>query len=251
MKKQILIILSICAAVVPGAAGSPMNLAYNGDFSLDLEGWQFIDNCQTSFGYNEAWAQDGKAWVHSNRVGNGGLGFLIQDIGQDIWPTQFRIDYCQTIGTGGGGVFFGLNEEVDYSGSFFEFVVGESDAKGHYTRLYFLGEPFYFEEHSRIFEQGTFEAIFDYESMAMTAQVSSAATGDTRSRTFPFPSLDSVSIRAVFLGASNNCWDGRNDQEAWFDNVVLEGAVVPAPSAFLLGSMGLGFASWLRRRRTF
>jgi hypothetical protein len=64
----------------------------------------------------------------------------------------------------------------------------------------------------------------------------------TYTTNFAIPSLGAVATYAVFVGASNPCWDGRYDQEGAFDNIVLEGLnqpliiVQPQSSANVIGS---------------
>jgi len=61
---------------------------------------------------------------------------------------------------------------------------------------------------------------------------------------FDFKHTDDSLVVQFSGNLTNEIWN-----ESWgLDNVVVE--VVPAPSAIILSSIGVGFVSWLRRRRT-
>lgn len=211
--------------VVPEPPDTPESLLRNGDFSEGIGDWDFVDDCQNSFGFNKVWVENERAWFHSYCVGNGGQGYLIQHLPAEVLPTYFRVDYKQVLGTGCGAVFLGLGREGG-SAAVLDYRVGEQDVHGDYALL--VASPsaqgVLLADHDRDFEEATFEAAFDYGLMEMTITVT-CSSGKRLVHTSPIPSLEAARVSSVYVGAINNCWDGRNDQKGWFDNILLE--VIP------------------------
>jgi len=73
----------------------------------------------------------------------------------------------------------------------------------------------------RDYEQATFEIELDYDLARIDVRVS--CSNGIHYFTFDGLPRESMVSRSVFLGAINNCWDGRDDQKGWFDNVIVEG----------------------------
>jgi hypothetical protein len=72
-----------------------------------------------------------------------------------------------------------------------------------------------------------------------------SVTGDTIS--LDVSGLAGSNVKIVFDLAHD--YDDYTNTYAFLDNVNV--SLVPAPCAFILGSIGVGFVAWLRRRRTF
>ena len=233
MKRSILSLLLLLGVIVPTAYGAPINWILNGDFSQGLEHWEFVDDCKTSFGHNKAWVENGKAWVESYKTGYG-AGYLIQDLGCFILPTRFRLDYHQVVGQGCGGIGMGIDsggtDIITYNGKPLGYWVGEHDVDGDYAYLRILQDQFFHKwTHDKTFEKGTLEITFDYEHMEGTARV--ICSIGTHSITFPIHSPESMLTNAVWIGASNPCWDGRNYEIGKYDNIIIEGLPLTVPAA--------------------
>jgi hypothetical protein len=236
-----LILLCVVAAVLfahlfaSGSCALGANLLTNGDFSAGADSWNFVDNCWTTFGYNDYWITDGQAYVHSNRVGDGGEGYLVQSLDHPILPTYFSVDYEEMLSHTCGSIFMGLTPDGDvWPVVCPDYRVGGNDLNPNYAYLNLPGGVWEdFAHNDTSFEEGTLEVIFDYDAMEATATVT--CSSGTHSAVLPISSREAMVMTAVYVGAINNCSDGRDDYEGRFDNVVVEGLPYDCPPPFADG----------------
>ena len=138
--------------------------------------------------------------------------------------------------------------DVDLTAAGSSGKVFDVDNTGGWSSLTFDFDPKY-EVKSIAFIYGGNDFSIDIEALDSSATVLDSLSASTTNGASAGPAT-------LYAGIGNSIktlrWeDPDNLTFAALDNVTLEGIeVIPAPGAVLLGTIGVGAVSWLRRRRT-
>ena len=185
----------------------------NGDFPIDLTGWVITNNVE----------QGPWPWPNGSDNGSARFGPDEEKIFQHSTLSQIF-----TMDAGSRTLSFDLTMEKE-SPETDVFTASLLNPLTNAPLIFIVGKDYFFSLSSDGVIEGDLVTI----------------SGDTYA--LDVSGLAGSDVNMVFDLAHN--YNDKVDTYAFLDNVQVP--LIPAPGAFVLGSIGVGFIAWLRRRRTF